>query len=133
MARLAPQQVPHSSPPVGISKTLTLRHLFAPGILLNLSFYFLTLADAFTVFVAVGTLGTVFFGRVALGTSERLSLPEIAAGAVALAGVALIARPTALFGSEASRDAGPAPRASLLGLAICAMGGVASAGFNLFT
>ena len=51
----------------------------------------MTLADAFTIFVAVGTLGTILLGRLALGASERLSGREVLAGIIALAGVTVIA------------------------------------------
>ena len=43
----------------------------ATGLGLNLSFVFLTLADAFTVFKGVDLLGTSALGRLALG--ETLS------------------------------------------------------------
>jgi hypothetical protein len=169
----------------------------ASGILLNLSFYFLTLADAFTIFVAVGTLGTVLLGRAALGVSEGLSRRELLTGTIALLAVAIIARgrgasdvagaaaPSPPAFTEAGVHFGPAPSpppawpasdsvlqpkpvstaelnstaepsstgvlpaaladgapqaepdaassVSVVGWSICVMGGVASAGFNLFT
>ena len=46
----------------------------ATGLGLNLSFVFLTLADAFTVFKGVDLLGTSALGRLALG--ETLSRRE---------------------------------------------------------
>jgi hypothetical protein len=146
--------------------------------LLNLSFYFLTLADAFTIFVAVGTLGTVLLGRAALGVSEGLSRREMLTGMIALLGVAIIARsrgasdvadaaaaslfspagsgpgihlglappssPDTQHASTGTLLAAPAEgapqivptagsRLNVVGWGICIMGGVASAGFNLFT
>ena len=50
----------------------------ATGLGLNLSFVFLTLADAFTVFKGVDLLGTSALGWLALG--EKLSRRELGLG-----------------------------------------------------
>ena len=57
----------------------------ATGLGLNLSFVFLTLADAFTVFKGVDLLGTCALGRLALG--EEPSRRELGSGLLTLLGL----------------------------------------------
>ena len=68
--------------------------------LLSISFVFLTYADAFTVFKGIGTFSTVIVARLLLGSSERLSLHELACGAFTIFGIVLIAQPPAIFGED---------------------------------
>ena len=67
---------------------------------LNLSFMWLTYADAFTAFKGTGTLTTILITRTCLGSGERLSAREVACGAFILLGITFIAQPPSLFGSS---------------------------------
>ena len=62
---------------------------------LSISFCWLTFADAFTVFKGIAILTTILITR-GLSREERLSLRELACGAITLVGVALIAQPPML-------------------------------------
>ena len=103
----------------------------ATGLGLNLSFVFLTLADAFTVFKGVDLLGTSALGRLALG--ETLSRRELGSGLVTLLGLLLVAQPTFLFGEGAAEHPTHDPSSQLPGLLAAALGGLCSAGFNVLT
>ena len=48
------------------------------GVLLNISFLFLTLADAFTLFKGTDTIGTIALSSSVLGSHEKLSYRELA-------------------------------------------------------
>ena len=102
----------------------------ATGLGLNLSFVFLTLADAFTVFKGVDLLGTSALGRLALG--EELSRRELGSGLLTLLGLLLVAQPPLLFdgGGEGAAEHTAAMPRQLPGLVAAALGGLCSAGFN---
>ena len=96
------------------------------GIGLNLSFVFLTLADAFTIFKGVDLLGTNAISRLALG--EALSWRELGSGLLTLLGLLLVAQPPLLFGGAATAGA-----LSAAGIAAATLGGICSAAFNVLT
>lgn len=71
---------------------------FAQVLLLNLAFDLtVSVADAFAVKEALGTLLTVVTARLLLGSDERLSAHEIAGVFAVLCGLLLIAQPPAFF------------------------------------
>ena len=98
---------------------------------LNLALVFATFADVFTVFKGVDSVSTVVMTRTLLDGGERLTLRELACGALTLVGIVLIAQPPMLFGAAAAAAA--AARTSAPALAIAALAGTLSAGFGVFT
>ena len=75
------------------------RSMFAASMALglNLSFLWLTCADAFTIFKGTSTLATIVITSTCLGSAERLTPYEVVCGALVVVGIALIAQPPALF------------------------------------
>lgn len=95
-------------------------------LLLNLSFLFLTLADAFTLFLGIGALATIGLSRCVFDRNEALGPWEWVSGCLVFAGVVLVAQPPLLFGGE--------HRASAAGFAIIGAGAFLNNGvFNVLT
>ena len=85
----------------------------------------LSLADAFAIFVAVSTLGTTFGARALIGASEQLSRRALAGGGLTLSGALCITQPSFLFGSSAP----PHP----VGVVLILVAGALQAAVNLLT
>ena len=93
---------------------------------LNIALIFVTFADAFTIFKGVDSVSTVLIARALLDRGERLTIQELACGALTLAGVVLIAQPPLLFGDSAAH-------VNALALGVAAFAGSLSAGFSVIT
>ena len=111
------------------------------GVLLNLSFFSLSLGDSFSIFKGVDAVGTAAIGQAILGQGERLTLREGICGVATLFGLLLVMQPPALFGggSGVSSD-GVSPNSISTGAALTAagcvlslLGGLCGAGFNVLT
>ena len=85
----------------------------------------LSLADAFAIFVAVATIGTTFGARALIGASEQLSHRALAGGLLTLCGALCITQPSFLFHSTAP----PHP----IGVMLILMAGALQAAVNLVT
>lgn len=86
-------------------RLLLIRGICGVGLILTLNIgyhFYLTVADAFSIFLGVMTLGTVLATRLCLSRSERLTLRQLAGGGFVLCGLLLVTQPTVLFGGNAS-------------------------------
>ena len=114
---------------------------------LNLSFLWLTCADAFTIFKGTSMIVTILMTSMCLGSAERLTFYEILCGVLVVVGIVLIAQPHALFGDhspshqaihhEVPDASGPSHRSWTphigAGVSVALLSGSLSAGVGVLT